>query len=159
METLSTPEACVDAVLARVGKELRIATPLGIGKPNHLLNALYRRAKADRTIELSLFTALSLAAPGAQSELEQRFIAPLAERVFGNYPDLDYELDRGRGPLPANVRVIEFYFQAGKLPAQRPAQRDYISTNYTHVARDLARAASTCCCSRSRPAWSRGGRG
>ena len=52
METLATPEACVDAVLARVGRRMRVATPLGIGKPNHLLNALYRRAKADRAIEL-----------------------------------------------------------------------------------------------------------
>src|SRR6476660_7031373 len=138
METLSTPEACVDAVLARVGRRLRVATPLGLGKPNHLLNALYRRAKADRTIELSLFTALTLQRPVAHSDLERRLLAPIAQRVFGNYPDLDYELDRVAGRLPANVRVHEFYFQAGKLLHNEPAQRDYTSTNYTHVARDVA---------------------
>jgi acyl-CoA hydrolase len=42
------------------------------------------------------------------------------------------------GRLPANVRVIEFYFPAGKHLATPSAQRDYTSTNYTHVARDLA---------------------
>jgi acyl-CoA hydrolase len=41
------------------------------------------------------------------------------------------------GKLPGNVRVREFYLYAGKLLSQSSAQREYISTNYTHVARDL----------------------
>ncbi|HEX4355642.1 MAG TPA: acetyl-CoA hydrolase/transferase C-terminal domain-containing protein, partial [Polyangiales bacterium] len=137
MQTLPTTEACVDAVLASVGKRILLATPLGIGKPNHLLNAIYRRAKADRSIELVIHTALTLTRPQPKSELEQRFLGPVIERVFGNYPDLDYELDRLRDELPPNVRVIEFYFQAGKHVHTASAQRDYISSNYTHVARDL----------------------
>jgi acyl-CoA hydrolase len=137
METLSSTQACVDAVLATVGKRILLATPLGIGKPNHLLNAFYRRAKADPSIELTIHTALTLERPKGKSELEQRFLAPMVERVFGNYPDLDYELDRTRAELPPNVRVIEFYFQAGKYLHTPSAQRDYISSNYTHVARDL----------------------
>ena len=65
MDTLSSTDALVDALLTRVGRRLRVATPLGLGKPNHLLNALYRRAKADRSIELSLYTALTLQRPVA----------------------------------------------------------------------------------------------
>ena len=137
METLRSTQSGVDAIFAAVGKRLSVATPLGIGKPNHLLNALYRRAKADASIELTIYTALTLERPKGKSELEQRFLGPLVERVFGNYPDLDYELDRAHGELPANVRVIEFYFQAGKFVHNPSAQRDYISSNYTHVARDV----------------------
>jgi acyl-CoA hydrolase len=137
MQTLQTPEACVDAVIATVGKRIMLATPLGIGKPNHLLNALYRRAKADPSIELTIHTALTLSLPRASSELEARLLGPMLPRVFGNYPDLDYELDRSSAELPPNVRVIEFFFQAGKHVHTASAQRDYISSNYTHVARDL----------------------
>jgi acyl-CoA hydrolase len=137
MQELDHVEACVDAVLARVGRRIRLATPLAIGKPNHFLNALYRRAKRDRSIDLHVFTALSLERPKGKSELERRFLEPFVARVFGDYPDLEYEIDRARGALPANVRVIEFYFYAGKLLHNLAAQRDYISTNYTFVARDL----------------------
>ena len=49
----------------------------------------------------------------------------------------DTELDRVAGTLPDNVSVREFYFPAGKFTRNPRAQRDYISTNYTYVARDL----------------------
>ncbi|MFT4568926.1 MAG: acyl-CoA hydrolase, partial [Saprospiraceae bacterium] len=62
---------------------------------------------------------------------------PFAERVFENYPDLDYEIDRTTGNLPSNIRVIEFYFPAGKFINNPLAQQNYVSSNYTHVARDL----------------------
>jgi acyl-CoA hydrolase len=137
MELHSDVERCVDAILAKVGKRLRVATPLAIGKPNHLLNAIYRRAKADPSIDLHIFTALTLQRPVGKSDLEKRFLGPLVERLWGDYPDLDYELDRVAGSLPDNIRVFEFYFYAGKFIGNSSAQRDYISTNYTHVARDL----------------------
>ena len=137
MQTLRSAPACVDAIVESVGSRIFCATPLGIGKPIPLLNALYRRARADRHIELHIFTALSLEKPRAHSELERRLLEPISQRVFGDYPDLEYERDRARGALPSNVRVIEFYFQAGKYLKNSAAQRDYISSNYTHVARDL----------------------
>jgi acyl-CoA hydrolase len=137
MHQLADVEAAVDAVIAKVGKRLRLAVPLAIGKPNHLINAFYRRAKRDPQLTLHIYTALTLQRPRGQSELERRFLEPFAERVWGNYPDLDYELDRTSGGMPANVRVSEFYLYAGKLLGNAGAQRDYISTNYTHVARDL----------------------
>lgn len=133
----SEPAACVERILSRVGRRLRVATPLGLGKPVPLLNALYQRAKADPGIELHILTALTLQRPQGRSELEQRLLGPFVERVFGDCPDLDYELDRVAGRLPPNVRVFEFYFPAGKLTRNTAAQRDYISSNYTHVVRDL----------------------
>lgn len=137
MKTLHHVETAVDEILTHVGPRILLATPLGIGKPNQLLNALYRRARVDSSIELTIHTALTLQRPKAKSELERRLLDPLVERVFGSYPDLEFELDRVAGRLPKNVRVIEFYFMAGKYMRNPQAQRDYISSNYTHVARDL----------------------
>jgi acyl-CoA hydrolase len=130
-------EQCVDDVIKAVGKRIRLATPLGLGKPIPLLNAFYRRAQHDPSIDLHIFTALTLERPKGKSELERRFLGPFVDRVFGDYPDLAYELDRAAGKLPRNVRVIEFYLYAGKYLGNRTAQRDVISTNYTFVARDL----------------------
>ncbi|MDH5672923.1 MAG: hypothetical protein OEZ06_12285 [Myxococcales bacterium] len=137
MERLDDVEHCVDRILARVGRRIRLAVPLGIGKPNHLVNALYRRAQADPSIDLHILTALTLERPLGQSDLERRFLGPFVERVFGDHPDPIYERDRVEGRLPDNVRVMEFYFYAGKYLGNHAAQRDYISTNYTYVARDL----------------------
>jgi acyl-CoA hydrolase len=138
VEPLANVQACVDRVLAEVGNDLRLATPLGIGKPNHLLNAFYRRARSDRSITLTVYSALTLERPKGASDLERRLLGPLVERVFGDYPDVDWEIDRVAGRLPDNVRVIEFYFPAGKFLGNAAVQRDHMNTNYTHVVRDLA---------------------
>lgn len=137
MEVLASAQQVADAIIEKVGRDVRVAAPLAAGKPNHILNALYRRAKADPSLQLTILTALTLEKPKGASDLERRFMGPFAERVFGDYPDLDYELDRKAGTLPANIHVVEFYFPAGKFLGTAAAQRDYISTNYTHVARDV----------------------
>lgn len=132
-------EACVDRILARRGTSMRVATPLGLGKPNALLNALYRRAVAQPGLGLHLYTALTLTRPTPESDLERRFLDPFLERHFGGgYPDLEYAQARRAGRLPPNVRISEFYFQSGALLGSENAQREYISLNYTHAARDLA---------------------
>jgi acyl-CoA hydrolase len=135
---LRDPEACVDAILERLGTRIVLATPLGIGKPNALLNALYRRAKANQRIELEIITALSLNAPRGKSELEERFYAPIRERVWGDVPRLAYLDDRDAQRLPDNVRVVEFYVRPGAILHNAAAQQSYVSSNYTHVARDIA---------------------
>ncbi len=141
-ERLSELETTVDRIIERVGPRIVAATPLGIGKPNRLLNALYARVKAEpHTLSLTLYTALSLPRPKGKSDLEQRFLGPFVARHFGtDYPDLDYLTDRAAGQLAANVRVHEFYFASGSQLGNADAQRHYISQNYTHVARDLAAA-------------------
>ena len=137
-EMLTSVDACVVRILARAGAELRVAAPLGLGKPNVLLNALYRRVAGDGALRLDLFTALSLATPRAKSDLERSFIAPFLARHFGaDYPDLLYVAAQKAGALPANVRIHEFYMQSGAMLGVESAQRDYASLNYTHVARDL----------------------
>ncbi|MFT3925829.1 MAG: acetyl-CoA hydrolase/transferase C-terminal domain-containing protein [Myxococcales bacterium] len=130
-------DSCIEAILEKLGKRIVLGTPLGIGKPNALLNALYQRAKRDASIELSIITALSLNPPRGKSELEERFYAPIRARVWGSYPRLDYLDDLEAQALPPNVRVHEFYLRAGAGLGNPVAQRDYISSNYTHVARDM----------------------
>jgi acyl-CoA hydrolase len=129
----------VDYVLAQASTHLAVAAPLGLGKPNRLLNALYARIKADPSRSLTLYTALSLDPPSAGSDLERRFLEPFLERQFGaDYPRLDYVSDLEAGRLPPNVRVQEFYFQSGAMLGVARAQRDYASINYTQLACDLA---------------------
>lgn len=137
---LTELHACVDAVIARVGKRIVIGTPLGIGKPNHLLNAFFRRAAADRSLSLKIMTALSLEKPHWQSELERRFLEPFVQRQFGDYPELDYMRALHAGTLPPNIEISEFYFKSGSLLYNAFAQQHYTSTNYTHVARDMLAA-------------------
>lgn len=127
----------VEEALRRVGKKVVLALPLGIGKPNLIANEFFRRARADAELDLTIFTALSLRKPTGSSDLERRFIGPLVDRVFGNYPDLDYLAAMRVDSLPANVRVIEFFFEPGSLLNSAQAQSQYLSANYTHVAREL----------------------
>lgn len=124
-------------VVSRVGRRLRVATPLGIGKPNPLVDALYRRAREDPELDLRIFTALSLSRPRWSSELERRLLEPLLDRVFGSYPDPEFALDLVGGRLPPNVGVTSFYYQPGSALASGDAQRSHVNTNYTHVVRDL----------------------
>ncbi|HEV7491356.1 MAG TPA: acetyl-CoA hydrolase/transferase C-terminal domain-containing protein [Rhodanobacteraceae bacterium] len=135
-------EAVVDHMLAQATDHLAIAAPLGLGKPNHLLNAIYRRFKADSSRRLTIYTALSLDPPAPGSDLERRFLEPFLARQFGaDYPRLDYVIDLKANRLPANIRIQEFYFQSGAMLHATRAQRDYASINYTQVARDLADSA------------------
>ena len=127
----------VEEALRRVGKKIVLALPLGIGKPNLIANELFRRARADRSLDLTIFTALSLRKPRGSSDLEKRFIDPLAARVFGNYPDLDYLEAVRHGTMPPNARVIEFFLEPGSLLNNAHAQSHYLSANYTHVAREV----------------------
>jgi len=141
--TMDTPmdfsdvEACVDRAIAVVGKQIVLGAPLGLGKPNQLMNAFFRRAERDRSIELTIFTALSLEKPRPAGDLEARLLDPYLDRHFGSYVELDYMRAIRAHALPPNVTVHEFYFRAGSMKGVASAQRSYISTNYTFVARDL----------------------
>ena len=75
-ESFDDPDHLAEAIIARVGKEILLALPLGLGKANHIANALYARAAADPSIELRIFTALTLEKPRGKSELERRFCSP-----------------------------------------------------------------------------------
>ena len=105
----------VEEALRRVGKRVVLALPLGIGKPNLIANEFFRRARGDASVDLTIFTALSLRKPTGSSVLEKAFIEPLAARIFGNYPELDYLQAVRTGAMPGNARVIEFFFEPGAL--------------------------------------------
>nr|WP_218920236.1 acetyl-CoA hydrolase/transferase C-terminal domain-containing protein [Chondromyces crocatus] len=136
-ETLQDVDACVDAILDRVGRDVRIALPLGLGKPVELVNALYARACRDSTLQLTLLTALTLEPPTPAQGLEAALLQPFLDRVYDGVPRLDYAAAQTEGRLPPNVRVVEFFFRPGSRLRDARAQRDYISTNYTFAARDV----------------------
>ncbi|BES72522.1 hypothetical protein RE428_35400 [Marinobacter nanhaiticus D15-8W] len=130
-------EACIDAIIDRVGREITLGLPLGLGKPIHIVNALYRRAQRDRDLKLHIVTAISPLAPKGSSSLESRFLGEFVQRMYGNIPELAYARDVKEGKLPPNVEVSEFFFQAGSFLNNRQQQQNYICTNYTHAVRDL----------------------
>ncbi|TNF16107.1 MAG: acetyl-CoA hydrolase, partial [Pseudomonadales bacterium] len=132
-----TLEQAVDRVLNAIDGPIHLGLPLGLGKPNRWVNALYARVRQMPERQLTIYTALCLARPRAGQALQQRFLEPFVARVFGDYPELEFLADLHGGSLPANVRVEQFFFQPGSLLECEPAQQDYISSNYSHVARDL----------------------
>ena len=122
-----------DAIIERVGKTIVLAMPLGLGKANHIANALYDRAAADPSLNLTIFTALTLEPPRAKNELEHRFLDPIAQRLFAGYPALHYAAAIHKGQVPDNIKINEFFFEAGQWLGSPYAQQHYISANYTHA--------------------------
>ena len=129
------PGAMADAIIAEVGPRIVLALPLGLGKANHIANAIYARAAADPQIKLTIFTALTLEKPHYGNEMERRFLEPVIERLFGGYPELAYARALRHGGLPPNIEVNEFFFLAGRWLGNASAQQHYISANYTHAFR------------------------
>ena len=132
-ERLDTDGKVADWILDTVGRDLRVALPLGLGKPVTLINELVRRAAADRAIRLHIFTALTLERPSPSSDMERRFLEPALDRLFGDYPQVEYARLIRDGKLPDNIHVTEFFLQAAnwlKVPA---VQQNYVSANYTHA--------------------------
>jgi acyl-CoA hydrolase len=134
---VDTIEGAVDHLLDRIAGKIVLGIPLAVGKPNPFVNALYRRIKANPSRALRIVTALSLEKPVGKSDLERHFLEPLVERVFGDYPDLAYVKDLRAGTLPPNVEVCEFFMKTGDYLGNLSAQLNFISTNYTFVARDM----------------------
>jgi acyl-CoA hydrolase len=122
--------------VAKVGREIVLGIPLGIGKPNQIVNAFFRRAEADRNLRLTIVTALTLARPRWRNDLERRLVEPMSRRLFGGYPDLLYAAARDAGALPPNIEVREFYFAPGSQLDHPQAQQSFSCSNYTHVVRD-----------------------
>lgn len=136
-QRLAQSQQCVEQVIQQVGKKITLGLPLGLGKPIHFVNALYQQARKDPSIELHIVTALSLLPPEPEKGLEARFMKPFLERLYGDIPELDYARDVLNHNLPDNVKVSEFFFQAGNFLNHDEQQRQYICTNYTHAMRDL----------------------
>lgn len=133
----NSAETAAEAVIDRVGKDIRLALPLGLGKANRLTNALYGIAKSDPSVSLKIYTALSIIRPKVPPGVASRFGGPILDKLFGDYPDLAYARDRLADALPPNVEVEEFFLSTGSLLGNEYAQRHYNSVNYTHAMRRI----------------------
>lgn len=132
-ERLTDDDAVVDWILRHIGHDLRVALPLGLGKPVTLINALVKRACDDPTIRLHIFTALTLERPSPSSDMEARFLGPALDRLFGAYPQIEYARLQRDGTLPDNIQVTEFFLQAPNWVRVPITQQNYVSANYTHA--------------------------
>lgn len=130
---LNDAAAVANRIVERTGGDIRLALPLGLGKANTITNALTDLALDDRSIHLQIFTALTLRRPGADSDLQARFLGPAMDRLFGAYTPLDYADRLADETLPENIEVQEFFFQAGDWLGNAAAQQGYIPANYTHA--------------------------
>ncbi|WP_085716216.1 acetyl-CoA hydrolase/transferase C-terminal domain-containing protein [Pseudomonas sp. B28(2017)] len=137
MVQLCSIEQAVDDVLARLPVHIHMGLPLGLGKPNHFVNALYRRIAQLPERQLTIYTALCLGRPPLGDGLQKRFLEPFIERVFGDYPELEFLADLCRDDLPGNIHIQQFFMQPGSLLNSAAAQQDYVSSNYSHAARDI----------------------
>ncbi|NLU02673.1 MAG: acetyl-CoA hydrolase/transferase family protein [Pseudomonas lundensis] len=130
-------ERAVDDVLARLPSHIHLGLPLGLGKANRFVNALYQRIRQLPERRLTIYTALSLGRPPLGEGLQRQFLEPFIERVFGDYIELDYLADLHHNSLPNNIHVEQFFMQPGSLLNSPSAQQDYVSSNYSHAARDI----------------------
>lgn len=129
-------ELAAKDIIERIGKTIVLAVPLGIGKPIGLLNALYRMACADKSLQLTIITGLTLARPIIQNELEKRLVEPILSRILKDYEDPLYEQDRLLQRVPDNIKIIEFFLAPGLYLNNDYVQQNYISSKYTSVVHD-----------------------
>jgi len=138
------PTRAAEAIVDRVGRRIVMAIPVGIGKPNLLVNALYELALADRSITLRIITGLSLVRPSYKSDLERRFVAPLLDRLFGSWPDLAYvEAIRSGTLLPMSRCTSSFYRLVSGCPIRRCSRATQASAIRTSPPISSAKV-STC---------------
>jgi len=127
---------CVDQVIKHVGKDIKLGMTLALGKPIHISNEFYRRAKEDPEISLKIITALPLEKPRGHTDIEKRFLKPISDRIFDGVLDFDFMLDLRDGKLAKNVEIFEFFCKAGANINNPHYQMRHFSSNYTHCCRD-----------------------
>jgi len=134
---LCSIDQAVEQVLSRLPAHIHMGLPLGLGKPNAFVNALYARIRELPERQLTIYTTLSLGRPPLGDGLQRRFLEPFVERVFADYEELTYLADLRNDSLPPNIQVEQFFMQPGSLLHSDSAQQSYISSNYSHAARDI----------------------
>ena len=130
-------DTAVDEIIQRCGPDIRLSTPLGLGKPAQLINALYHRVKGEPTLTLKIYTALTLERPKPGSGIKGKFLGPIFKRLFDGYVGMDYIVDARADQLPDNIEVFEFFVKSGGFIGIKQIQRRTVSSNYTHIARDM----------------------
>ncbi len=132
-DSFTDADVAARAIVDRAGPDLRLALPLGLGKPVTLVNALVRLVAEDPALRLSIFTALTLERPEPSSDLEHRFLDSAMDRLFGRYPEIAYARMLRDGTLPPNIEVTEFFLLAGRWTGVAAMQRAHVSVNYAQA--------------------------
>jgi len=135
--TCQSAEETAKAIIDRVGPRIVLGLPIGIGKATHVADALFDLAAQDPSVSLTIFTGLTLEPPQGRSELEKRFLEPLVERLYPDWPVPHYAKAIGDHSLPANVTVREFYLRPGAYLGDPYVQQQYSNINYSEVAGEL----------------------
>ncbi len=134
-----TPHATARAIVERVGTDIVLGLPIGIGKATHVADALFDLAAADSSLSLTIFTGLTLETPEPRSDLERRFLEPLVTRLYPDWPVPRYAQAIRDKSLPGNIEVHEFYLRPGGYLGDAYVQQRYANINYSQVARELVR--------------------
>jgi hypothetical protein len=120
----SDPEAIAEDIIRDVGSDLVVGLPLGLGKANHIVNALYRRAVADRAISLTLIL---------------RFDAGKAEAIESHRAPFHLPRDRAAVRRLSRSRICQCA-ACGRAAAQCSGDRVFLSRG--QVAACSLRAAA-----------------
>ena len=135
----SSPEETAKAIVEQVGKTVVLGLPIGIGKATRIADALFEMAAQDTSLSLTIFTGLTLEPPRGSSDLERRFLEPLVDRLYADWPVPRYARAIRERALPSNVTVREFYLRPGAYLNSPYVQQQYSSINYSQVAGELRR--------------------
>ena len=101
--TCATARTAARQIVDRVGQNIVLGLPIGIGKATAVADALYELACDDTSLSLTIFTGLTLEPPVPTSDLEARLLDPEAALLrTGTGLDLLQELDDD-GPVPRVV--------------------------------------------------------
>jgi hypothetical protein len=130
--------AAVDHVLDTVPGDIVLGIPLGIGKPNPFVNALYRRIKANPAAAAAHRHRAVAGKAGRQERPGAALPGAAGRAGVRRLPRPGLREGPARPRLPPNIEVREFFLKTGDYLGNAAAQQGYISTNYTFVARDMA---------------------
>lgn len=126
-----------DVVIETVGNNIVVGLPIGIGKAVQVVDALFERAASDTSLSLTIFTGLTLEVPRGRAGFEKRFLDPLVDRLYLNWPTPAYADAIRQNKLPRNIQVREFYLRPGAYLGNRLVQQNYTSINYSQVVEEL----------------------
>ena len=126
-------------IVEQVGPEIVLGLPIGIGKATHIANALFDLAADDPSLSLTIFTGLTLEVPVPGSDIEKRFLGPMLERLYPDWPAPRYAQAIRDGTIPENIEVHEFYLRPGAYLGDSFVQQRYANINYSQVAGELER--------------------
>ena len=82
VQICTNSDDAVDTIINKVGKRIVIAMPPALGIPPHLINALFKRAQQDSSIQLDIIGALILEKPKWSSDFERRMPRANARKVL-----------------------------------------------------------------------------